>query len=42
MEAVRSGGDLSNLLAGATKHIGEFYCSDGVVVFKLEACHNER
>ena len=41
MEAIRSGGDLSNLLAGATKHSGEFYCPDGVVVFKLEACHNE-
>jgi hypothetical protein len=37
MEAVRSGGDLSNLLAGATKHSGEFYCPDGVVLFKLEA-----
>jgi uncharacterized repeat protein (TIGR04076 family) len=41
MEAVRSGGDLSNLLAGATKHSGEFYCPDGVVVFKLEAFCNE-
>jgi uncharacterized repeat protein (TIGR04076 family) len=41
MEAVRSGGDLSNLLAGATKHSGKFYCPDGVVVFRLEAFNNE-
>ena len=33
--------DLSNLLAGATKHSGEFICSDGVVTFKLEAFRNE-
>lgn len=37
MEAVRSGGDLANLLAGATRHRGEFYCADGVVKFRLEA-----
>jgi len=41
MEAVRSGGDLSNLLAGASKHSGEFTCPDGVVRFKLEAWRNE-
>ena len=41
MEAVRAGGDLSNLLAGATKHSGEFYCPDGVVVFKVEAFYYE-
>jgi len=33
MEAVRSGGDLSNLLAGATKHSGKFTCPDGVQRF---------
>ncbi len=37
MEAVRSGGDLSNLLVGATKHSGKFVCPDGVVTFKLES-----
>ena len=41
MEAVRAGGDLSNLLAGATKHSGEFICPDGVVTFKLEGLLNE-
>ncbi|MGF7144551.1 putative repeat protein (TIGR04076 family) [Anaerotaenia torta] len=41
MEAVRSGGDLSNLLAGASKHSGEFMCPDGVVGFRLEALCNE-
>ena len=41
MEAVRAGGDLSNLLAGASKHSGEFVCSDGVITFKLEAFCNE-
>ena len=41
MEAVRAGGDLSNLLTGASKHSGEFYCPDGVVMFKLEALKNE-
>ena len=41
MEAVRSGGDLSNLLAGAAKHNGKFVCSDGVVTFMLEAFRNE-
>ncbi|MDR0477712.1 MAG: TIGR04076 family protein [Desulfobulbaceae bacterium] len=41
MEAVRAGGDLSNLLRGATKHEGEFTCSDGVVVFRLEAIKND-
>jgi len=37
MEAVRSGGDLSNLLYGATKHSGKFMCPDCVVMFMLEA-----
>ena len=37
MEAVRSGGDLSNLLAGASKHSGAFTCPDGVVTFRLES-----
>jgi len=37
MEAVRSGGDLSNLLSGASKHSGKFTCPDGVVTFQLEA-----
>lgn len=37
LEAVRAGGDLSYLLAGATKHSGEFICPDGVVTFRLEA-----
>lgn len=41
MEAVRAEGDLSNLLAGATRHSGEFPCPDGVVVFRLEAMKNE-
>ena len=41
MEAVRSGGDLSNLLAGALKHSGEFVCPDGVVTFRIEAFRNE-
>ena len=41
MEAVRSGGDLSNLLARASKHSGEFTCPDSVVKFKLEAFRNE-
>lgn len=41
MEAVRSGGDLSNLLAEASKHSGKFCCPDGVVTFKLEATRNE-
>jgi len=40
MEAVRSGGDLSNLLSGASKHGGEFHCPDCVVKFKLEAFPN--
>ena len=40
MEAIRSGGDLSNLLYGATKHRGEFSCPDGVVTFLLEARKN--
>jgi hypothetical protein len=40
MEAVRAGGDLSNLLTGGSKHSGDFYCSDGAVVFKLEAFRN--
>jgi uncharacterized repeat protein (TIGR04076 family) len=37
MEAIRSGGDLSNLLAGASKHSGEFHCPDGVVKFRIKA-----
>ena len=41
MESVRAGGDLSNLLAGASKHSGEFICPDGVVAFKMEAFRNE-
>jgi len=41
MEAVRAGGDLSNLLAGAARHSGKFTCPDGVVIFKLEAFRNE-
>ena len=41
-EAVRSGGDLSNLLAGATKYSGEFTCPDGVVTFRLEAKHESQ
>jgi len=41
MEAVRSGGELSGLLMGASKHTGEFRCPDGVVTFKLEALRNE-
>lgn len=41
MEAVRSGGDLSNLLAGASKHSGECICPDGLVTFRLEAVRNE-
>ena len=40
MEAVRSGGDLSNLLPGASQHSGEFICPNGVVTFRLEAVHN--
>jgi uncharacterized repeat protein (TIGR04076 family) len=36
MEAVRSGGDLSNLLSGASKNSGIFTCPDGVVTFRLE------
>ena len=39
MEAVRAGGDLSNLIAGATKHCCEFVCPDGIVTFKLEALY---
>ena len=41
MEAVRAGGDLSNLLYGASKHSGMFACPDGVVTFRLEAYLNE-
>jgi uncharacterized repeat protein (TIGR04076 family) len=37
LEAVRSGGSLSNLLYGATKYSGKFTCPDGVVHFELEA-----
>ena len=41
MDAVRAGGDLSNLLYGASKHSGKFTCPDGVVTFKLEVFRNE-
>lgn len=37
LEAVRAGGDLSNLLPVAEKHKCEFTCPDGVEKFKLEA-----
>ena len=37
MEAVRSGGELSNLLTGASKHTGMFVCPFNIVTFKLEA-----
>lgn len=37
MEAIRSGGDLRNLLPGADKHSCNFVCPDGVVWFRLEA-----
>lgn len=37
LEAVRSGGDLSNLLPGAEKRKCEFVCPDGVVKFRLQA-----
>lgn len=37
LEALRGGGDLSKLLAGAEKHSGEFTCPDGVATFRLEA-----
>lgn len=37
LEAIRAEGDLSNILAGAEKHRGEFACPDGVVTFRLEA-----
>ena len=40
MEAVRAGGDLSNLLVGASKHSGESVCPDGVVTFNLESTKN--
>jgi len=33
VEAVRAGGDLSNLLSGTEKHKGTFSCSDNVVTF---------
>ena len=41
MEAVRAEGDLSNLLAGASKHCGKFTYPDSVVTFNLEAFRNE-
>lgn len=41
LEAIRAGGDLSNLLTGASRHCGEFTCPDGVVIFRLEAINNE-
>lgn len=41
MEAVRSGGDLSNLLAGAEKHTGIFVCPFNLVQFKLEAMEHK-
>lgn len=34
MEAVRSGGDLSSFLAGASRHCGEFVCPGGVVTIQ--------
>lgn len=37
LESVRSGGDLSNLLPGAEKHMCEVTCPDGVVKFRLDA-----
>lgn len=37
LESVRSGGDLSNLLPGAEKHMCEFTCPGEVVKFRLEA-----
>lgn len=37
LEAVRSGGDLSNLQSRAEKHKCKFTCPDGVVSFSLEA-----
>lgn len=37
LEAVRAGGDLSNLLPGAEKHKCEFTCPNGLVKFRLEA-----
>lgn len=40
MEAVRSGGDLSNLLSKASKQRGTFTCPDGVVTFQLQATKN--
>ena len=40
MEAVRSGGELSNLLYGASKQSGIFTCPDGVVTFKIEGMKN--
>jgi len=42
LEAVRAGGDLSNLLAKASKYWGEFTCPDGVVTFRLEAARNDQ
>lgn len=41
LEAVRAGGDLSNLLSGAEKYKCEFTCPDGVVKFRLEAATKE-
>jgi uncharacterized repeat protein (TIGR04076 family) len=41
MEAIRSGGSLSNLLSGASKYSGKFTCPDGVVTFLLEAKENK-
>lgn len=41
MEAIRSGDSLSALLAGASKHNGEFTGSDRVVTFLLEAKKKE-
>ena len=37
LEAVRTGGDLSYLLAGASRYSGRFTCPDGVVTFRLDA-----
>jgi hypothetical protein len=41
METVCSGGDLSKLLAGATKHSGEFTYFDDIAKFRLEAKYDK-
>lgn len=42
LEAIRAGGNLSHLLAGAERHKGIFSCPDGVVTFLLEATQPEQ